>query len=191
MRKMMTKSTVMGISLFLLFVVGCCYPVRYDGPYKGKVIDADTGKPIEGVVVLGVWYKEIATAAGGVSSYYDADETVTNKEGEFEIKCKGLRILTNIGPMNVLIVKASYEYVGMYPWETLKVDPRNITWEGEKAIIPLRKLMMEERKKRSGPPDPPSEASLNKVILLLKEIDKDDRERGLKTRGIWKGEKYE
>jgi len=140
------------ILLLLMCFASGCYPIRHDGPYKGRVVDAETGKPIEGVVVLGVWYKEIATAAGGVGSYYDAKETVTDKNGDFEIKGKGLRILTNIGPMHVLIFKAAYEYIGSGLWDSLKSDggllKKKITWEEKRAIIPLKKLTMEERKKR-------------------------------------------
>ncbi len=74
-----------GISFFL---PGCAYPFRYDGTYKGKVVDADTGQPIEGVVVLGVWETVTITPAGGTHDYYDAKETVTDKNGEFLISGK-------------------------------------------------------------------------------------------------------
>lgn len=178
--------------LIILLAMGCCRPIVFDGPYKGRVIDADTAKPIEGVVVLGVWYKEIATPAGGVSSYYDADETVSDKKGNFEIKGKGLKILTDMGPMNVLIFKAGYEYIGEGPWQSLKHDGglmmKKVNWEGNRAIIPLRKLTMEERK---SPPDPPSEAPFEKIRLILKEIDQDDVERGLEPRRTWKGKSIE
>jgi len=127
-------------------------------------------------VVLGVWYKEIATVAGGVGSYYDAKEAVTDKNGEFEIKGKGLRVLTNIGPMHVLIFKTGYEYIGPYMWETLRVDPRKIIWEGEKAIIPLKRLTMEERKSRLfGKENVPDE----KQRLLIRELNKERLSLGL------------
>jgi hypothetical protein len=164
------------ILLFLLCFANSCYPIRYDGPYKGRVVDAETGKPIEGVVVLGVWYKEIATAAGGVGSYYDAEETVTDKNGEFEIKGMGLKVLTNIGPMNFFIFKAGHEYIGMYPWETLKTDPRKIMWKGDQAIIPLRELTLEERKSRLfGKENVPEE----KQRLLIRELNRERLSIGL------------
>jgi hypothetical protein len=172
------------IVLGLLPILAGCYPVRYDGPYKGRVIDADTGKPIEGVVVLGVWYKEIATAAGGVSSYYDAQETVTDANGNFNIEGKGLRLLTNIGPMHVLIFKAGYQYIGMGMWESLSIDgglmPRKVVWEGSSAIIPLRLLTIQEREKSIGPPSPPHEAPREKIQLILREINKDRSQQGLR-----------
>ncbi len=186
------------VGIYLLTLMGFwpafCYPVRYDGPYKGKIVDANTGQPIEGVVVLGVWYKELPTPAGAVSSYYDAMETVTDKNGEFEIPGLGLKILSNVTPMNVLIFKAGYEHLGLWLWESFKEDEilkKKVVWEGNKAVISLRKLMMEERRKRIPSPDVPSEAPIKKVRLMLKEINKEDVELGLKPRNIWRGEKIE
>ena len=163
---------------------GCVYSVaRYDGPYEGRIVEADTGKPIEGVVVLGVWYKETPTVAGAVSTYYDARETVTDKKGEFKIPGMGLKILSSVAGMDVLIFKAGYESLGFVPWQSLKIDEilkMKVRWEGEKAIISLRKLTLEERK---SPPYPPTEAvNGNRARLLEKEINKDRRERGLEVR---------
>lgn len=182
--------------LFMVLTSGCCYPVRYDGPYKGRVVDAETGKPIEGVVVLGVWYKQIATPAGGVSSYYDAAETVTDSNGDFEILGLGLKIFTNVEPMDVLIFKTGYEYIGLYPWDSFKEDAilkRKVRLDGNRVIISLRRLTATERE-RSGtfPPLPPGEASIEKVRLMLKEINKDAIERGVDIIDTWKGgEVYE
>lgn len=172
-------SRIIGLLLLSLAVVSCSL-VRQDGPYKGRVIDADTGRPIEGVVILGVWYKEISTAAGGVSSYYDAKEAVTEKDGEFEIRGVERKLWTYVGPMNVLIFKAGYEYVGSYEWDTLKVDPRKITWEGSKPIIPLRRLTMEERRKLDNPPSRPSIPE-ERMIILTNEINRERAFLGLST----------
>jgi hypothetical protein len=185
---MKTIYTIIFAFVATMLISSCAYAVRYDRPYEGRIIDVDTGQPLEGVVVLGVWYKEEQTVAGAVSTYYDARETITGKYGEFNIPGQGLKIMTNVAGMNVLIFKAGYTYFGPMTWKELR---RTVKLEGTKPVIRLRKLTIEERKKQSGPPDPPSEAPLKNVILLLREIDKYDKERGLPTRGIWKGEKYE
>ena len=174
----------MKIWFFTLMICSCflpsCYAARIDGPYEGRAIDADTGKPIEGVVVLGTWDRETPTPAGAVHHYYDAMETVTDKNGDFKIKGLGLLVLSNVIPMEVSFFKAGYAYFGVGPWESLKtsqylIQKKNIRWEGSKVIIPLRKVTREEREKQGSPSDPPSEAPLKKVILMLKEIDKNDR----------------
>ena len=67
----------------LLPCSGCVSMLRYDGPYEGRVIDAETGKPIEGAVAHGTWMKVYPNPAGSSSEYYDSYEVLTNKEGEF------------------------------------------------------------------------------------------------------------
>ena len=181
------RSGIFIILSILLFLIGCSYPIRYDGPYKGRVVDAETGAPIEGVVILGVWYKEIPTAAGAVGSYYDASETMTDKNGEFEIRGLGLKVFTNIAPMHVLIFKAGYKYIGPGMWESLSVDGgllrSKVAWEGKRAIIPLRKLTIEERQKQ-GSPDFPSSAMGPKLQRMISEINRDRLERGLEPIGV-------
>ena len=167
------------IILMLLGTLTCAYGLRIDGPYNGRVIDADTGAPIEGVVVLGVWNTEKATPGGAVHDFYDAREILTDKNGEFEIPGMGFKILSNVTPMDILIFKAGYEHIGLYPWASLKEDlilRKKIKWEGKKAIIPLKKLTMEERRKRFGSyyVDIPNE----KQKLLLEEIKKENKEIG-------------
>lgn len=170
---------VLFFTVFFICTAGCAYPIRYDGPYEGRVIDADTGKAIEGVVVLGVWYKEEPTVAGAVSSYYDARETLTDKNGEFKIPGMGLKILSNLALMNFLIFKAGYKYESG-PWESLKegfIYKDTIKWEGKKPIIPLKKLTMEERKKRhTGKADIVPDA---KQKLLIRELNKEYKEIGI------------
>jgi hypothetical protein len=159
--------------LMVLTTFTCAYGIRYDGPYSGRVIDADTRAPVEGVVVLGVWNTEQITPGGAVHTFHDARETVTDKNGEFEIPGMGFMILSNVTPMDVLIFKAGYEHIGMGPWESLKKDlilRKKIKWEGTKAIIPLKKLTMEERKKRvMGKENIPAE----KQKFLIKELNKE------------------
>ena len=129
--------------------------------------------------MLGVWNTEQITPGGAVHNFHDARETVTDKNGDFEIPGMGLKILGNVTPMDVLIFKAGYEHIGMSSWESLKSDlilRKKIKWEGTKAITPLKKLTIEERRKRFGSyyVDIPNE----KQKLLLKETKKEDKEIG-------------
>jgi hypothetical protein len=170
------------IFLILFLQTGCLYAVRYDGPYHGKVVDQETREPIEGAVVLGTWYRIEPGVAGGVSYYYDARETVTDKNGDFTIPGHGLRIMSNLEPMSVLIFKAGYSYAQEGTWDTLKkglYSKDRIKWEGDKPVFSIRKLTAEERQKQ-GSPDYPSQAPKEKKKMMLEEINKDRVERGLK-----------
>lgn len=201
---MRTKLIVALINIIgTLVVSSCAFAVRYDGPYKGRVIDADTAKPIEGMVVLGVWSTETPTAGGAVHRFYDAMETVTDNNGEFEIKGLGLLVVSNVIPMDVLIFKAGYEYFDS-PWEALKksrylIQKKNIKWEGNKVIIPLKKLTMEERKKQGTPDfyigerydrkENINHSCLPKNIKLLpREVNKELLEQGRKPYDLEEGQ---
>lgn len=167
------------IIIFYLASLSSCYAARVDGPYEGKIIDAETGQPIEGVVILGTWYTVTITPGGGVHNFYDAQETVTDKNGDFRIKGLGLKILSNIEPMDALIFKAGYEY-DSGSWRSFKEGTisKKYKWDGNKVIIPLKKLTMEERKKQ-GSPDFSSQIPGGKMKLMLEEINKERSERGL------------
>ena len=75
--------------LLLGFVIassltGCALYHHY-GLYYGKVVDAETKEPLEGAAVLAVYYTQQYGLAGANDNYLDAQETVTDKNGEFKI----------------------------------------------------------------------------------------------------------
>lgn len=179
----------------MILLSGCFHRlVAYDGTYRGRIVDAETREPLEGVVVLGVWYTETPSPGGGVMSYYDAREAVTDKNGEFSISGQGLLVVSNLLPMRPIIFKAGYEYL-QFSWDILKegqVHGMKVTWDGKIPVIPLRKLLPEERRNDLYvPPGPPSDAPFEKVKHYLKEVDKYRIERGWKPRKEWGGVKYE
>ena len=54
------------------------------GPYRGRVVDAETKQPLVGAVVLVYWNRLTpGLGHGPVSSFLDAEETLTNIHGEF------------------------------------------------------------------------------------------------------------
>ncbi len=54
------------------------------GPFRGQVVDVETGQPIAGVVVLAVWWELYGIAFIG-ERFYEAREAVTGADGRFEI----------------------------------------------------------------------------------------------------------
>ena len=54
--------------------------------YKGRVIDADTKQPIEGLVVVAVWNGEQGSVTGGTSRTEAVKEVLSDKNGEWSIK---------------------------------------------------------------------------------------------------------
>jgi hypothetical protein len=74
------------VSLPVLYIIIYSYLPYYElNPFTGKVIDVDTKEPIEGAAVLAVYYDQTITIAGTNTYPIDAQETLTDAKGEFEI----------------------------------------------------------------------------------------------------------
>jgi len=171
--------------VFTLFAgTGCTSTLRIDGPYEGKVIDAETNQPIEGAVVHATWFKAYF---GGGSEYYGSYEILTDKKGEFKIPGQGVLILSNVAEMMPVIFKAGYSKLpGIFYWSGLRSrSPDLVSWEGGKVTIKLKRLTLEERRKRSvwGPVDVPNKDEK----LCEREADREAIElgKGLKFLYDW------
>jgi hypothetical protein len=110
--------------LSAMLLAGCTISREY-GPYKGMVLDLETGKPIEGAVVFLTFFTMFQLSPGGpVSQDADAIEVVTDRNGEFFIprhKIKQFRILHGWEPeCFAIIFKPGY---GAFPRHK-KTKPR-------------------------------------------------------------------
>lgn len=86
--RLIRTSCIMLSMLSLFSILGCegvLFPLPYRSlaPFKGKVIDTDTKKPIEGAVVLALYYYETYSIAGANLHLKDGQETLTDRHGEF------------------------------------------------------------------------------------------------------------
>jgi hypothetical protein len=132
-------------------VSGCTISQEY-GPYKGQIVDRETGEPIEGAVVFVQFFTEGLLSPGGVvSSFSDAVEVLTDSNGEFEIpaqKIKSFKMFSRWAVYeSVIIFKPGY---GAYPKHP-GID-RDLTEEdhflptGKYVTIKLPKLKSKEER---------------------------------------------
>lgn len=73
------------------FFLGACTVggVEAAGPWKAQVVDAETGQPLEGVVVLMYWTTYTSSFGGWAGGeFYDAEEVVTGPDGRFVIQAR-------------------------------------------------------------------------------------------------------
>ncbi len=174
--KILSRLAIIGS---LLVLTGCVSYLRIDGPYEGKVVDFNTGQPIEGAVVLGYWSKAHLSPGGAWHTYYDSREVLTDKNGEFSIPGLGVMVMTMVEEMSITIFKAGYNQLPPGSWEGLKGNwpDKEISWQGDKAIFRLKRLTMEERQKKSM--ELPTLIEDRKLMQkLIKEQNKESRERG-------------
>lgn len=78
--------------LVLVVVSGCRGGAEQWGPFRGQVMDAETGEPISGAHVMVLWVRA-APSLHSIWQFYDAQETVTGADGRFEL-ARETRVLT-------------------------------------------------------------------------------------------------
>jgi len=198
-RKLLIAVTVfLGILIFMQFT-GCLR--LYDPPRKGKIIDADTGEPVEDVVVMGHWKIEylhhlplrLLPLGPVVTFYYDAQETVTDENGHYTLPGLGLWLYPgHLKRPSIRSYKKGYELI-RFRWKTKRIielkttysptyERLGLEWKKDGLYIPLRKLDPEES---LGRINIPSSIERNKIQRFLQEID----HHSLMSPGLRPGEK--
>jgi len=72
------------LTLVVMITAACRSGPEQWGPFRGQVIDAETGRPIAGAHVMVLWIREPPSLHFS-QWFYDAQETVTGDTGTFEI----------------------------------------------------------------------------------------------------------
>lgn len=125
------------LPLVLLGVSGCAV-VHHYSPYLGKVVDVDTGEPIEGAAVLAIYYTQSYGLGGSGSDFLDAQETITNKSGEFKVSSLTsltFRPLQTFEPWAwITVYKPGYAGYGCL-WRHEKVEPSRRPFPPNNHII--------------------------------------------------------
>lgn len=187
----MTKKTKTNFfTLLLLFFIFCFSPgfslfPCYLSPFEGKVIDADTKTPIEEAAVLAVYHGSTISVAGSNTYPVDAQETLTDANGEFKISAKTIWF-GKVGGWpegNIIIFKPGY---GIFPsHKKSKAVGENKSCPPPKRYIvyELPKLKTREERKKNV-------ISMRKYIypLYLQAINEERKSLGLRTIKIPKEE---
>jgi len=143
------------IATALLPLVACAGPLTYSAEgIEAKVIDADTKKPLEGVVVTANWQLEEGTFGGNVpAGQLMVMEAVTDTNGVFRFAAWGPKTaakghLVSNDPQ-LLLFKSGYEYrrlSNQYSGDReLRLRPvRRSDWNGRVIVLKPFKGTMEE-----------------------------------------------
>ena len=85
LKKAVKITVIIGVLMYLFngSLLGIYY---FNGPYWGRVVDANTGEPIVGANVMAKWVMESMAFVAVSRDYADARETVTDAEGRFIVQ---------------------------------------------------------------------------------------------------------
>jgi hypothetical protein len=117
MRQVLLFTIILTLSVFGMSCTG-----QPAGPWKAQVVDAETGKALEGVVVLAVWHRRYASPGGWAGGgYYASEEVVTRPAGRFVIPARWtftlVPFLTTIKGPEFTIFKPGYGGWRIRDWE--------------------------------------------------------------------------
>lgn len=142
----------LSVCFAVALVLSCAGCVRlYSAePIEAWVVDAETGKPVEGVVVTANWQSEIHTMGGRIpGEQVTILEAVADAQGRFHFPSWGPKLSTK-GVIQekspqLLLFKPGYEYVLVT--NSIGADPKH-EWTRSTAWIP-RQIGM---RKQAGQP---------------------------------------
>jgi hypothetical protein len=170
---------------FPIIFNGCALVHHYDG-YQGKVIDAETKEPLEGAAVLVEFNTQQYGPAGSVSHYVDAQEAVTDNNGEFKIPSftastfRPLQTFESYGWFTIF--KPGY---GCFPRhkgsKPEKLRKNGVLPINEYVTIELPKLTTREERIESTHCSPNSEIPDEKCMQFIKLINQERNALGFKS----------
>ncbi len=154
------------IALLIVPATACATNSHWP-PLTSQVVDAETGQPLEGAVVLAYWMRYEATLAGwGGGGFYDAEETVTGPDGRYSIRPRFTYTIPGVtevrGP-ELVIFKSGYG-----PWQ------RRPSGDTELMALPPAKTPAERLEALRATNDPGDVPPAYK--RLLQEAIRQERE---------------
>lgn len=123
-------------SLLLLIGLGISVGIAFPrdaaaaGPWQAQIVDAETGQPLESVVVLAYWIKYTSSWGGWAGGeFFDAEEVVTGPDGRFVIPPRSTWTLLWWKEIRgyFVIFKPGYgqwRYKGYEEWQKLRIWER-------------------------------------------------------------------
>jgi hypothetical protein len=205
MHKTFIKILAVIILITSFMPISNAFAEAYSKPeFRGRVIDAETKQPIEGAVVVVLYYKRtiIGINPGGPSAYaFKAQEILTDSKGAFYFPSFSSSILfTEDAGIKFIFFKPGYmsssypanvesELIEKYfssdvvgKETTINNDlGRAVSYKGPLGIMELKKAKTYDER-RMAVPSAPSNYTSNDLPLFFKAISEDRKERGLEVR---------
>lgn len=167
-------------TVLLLLVVSCGVYQRLaaGGPYRGRVIDSETKQPLEGAVVLAVWYTMTPALADVMYLYLDAEEALTDKDGRFVVgkhPPMTWRPISWVDSPRITIFYPGYGFYPRYhvspPWPPGGTDTLLEMMEKEELVIELPQLKTREERINVLHKVPVDEAPRERIPNLIRLVN--------------------
>lgn len=115
------------MALVALTAAGCRFGPDVRGPFRGQIVDAETGAPMANVNVVAAW-PYVGGLFSGAATVYETRETVSDANGRFEVReLRGVILEPSVDPPHIYVFHAGY---AAEPANGLRNRP----------VVPLRRL---------------------------------------------------
>jgi hypothetical protein len=131
------------------------------GPFRGRVVDAETRMPIAGAHVMVLWIREPPSLHFS-QSFYDAQETTTDAGGRFEIPRQRRFLTAFVEPPEVSVFAPGYLAQGA------NVTPVQGRRYIDPTVVTMRPLKTREEQCRHRPAEP--RAAANSVPRFMRAV---------------------
>lgn len=127
------------LTMAILSIVTPVSHVHAEGPWRGQIVDAESGQPLAGVVILAFWVRSRASVGGWADvQYHDSEEIMTGPDGRFAIPSRRsytIPLFTKVAGPEFKIFRSGYG-----EWQLR--DPRKGEEfdKGVEAIIEMLRL---------------------------------------------------
>ena len=161
------------------FLAGCGHLIYTGGPYRGRVVDAETKQPLAGAAVLAVWLWEGPGLGHPREGLHDVFEILTDADGEFTIPQKTHFSLSGqIGEPHFTIY-----YPGYGPFPSFQVQPTGAALDAafqKHTVVELPRMRTrDERLRALGWSGPAVGVPQEKTPNLRRLLDQERRALGL------------
>ncbi len=144
------------------------------GPFRGQIVDIETGQPIPGAVAVVIWWEAVFTPVQTNQKFYEAREAVTDAAGRFEVpRLPPPFFEFRIFRPGVMVFAPGHK------WEATIVTPPEAERFVAPTVVQMRRLKTREelrKKSRSWPSTIPEE----KIMEFLKAVNVERQMLGLK-----------
>ena len=166
--------------------VGLLRPTPLAGPWRAQIVDAETGQPLEGVIVLALWDKRSFGWPHPDRNYHDIDEVVSDKDGRIVIPARDTSgrhpFEKIIGPL-VTVFKPGYANWRFQstPEGSVKANWERFAREGVVIVVPRAKTR-DERLHMLSLVLPGMEVPIEKIPRALAAYNQESIHLGLQPR---------
>lgn len=158
------------------------YLDRPRGPYRGRVIDAETKAPLAGAVVVARWLRDRVYPLHSVQENYAVRETLTDADGRFVLDARDIE---KGAPRRTYHPEFLIFAPGYASYPRHQVSPRGFSggiFEREGTIVELLRLSGTDERRvhlRSISPSRLSEEPFRELPELMRRVNQERATLGL------------